>query len=119
MVTEKKLAATNQGLVAAFYYDKLGRLPTPAEARAVLLEELGELSAALALGSEPTDTLKELADVLYVCYGYATANGWNLTRAFQKVHASNMTKEARDTAGKVRKGAAYVAPDLGDCIWSQ
>ena len=105
---------TQQGLVAAFYYAKLGRLPTPAEARERLLEELAELSHALSMYG-PAGQLKELADVLYTAYGYALARGWNLREAFRLVHISNMTKEPA-TTGKIQKGDAYVAPDLGDCM---
>ena len=105
---------TGQGSVVAFYHAKLGRLPTPAEARERLLEELAELSLALSTYG-PVGQLKELADVLYTAYGYALARGWNLTEAFRLVHESNMTKEPT-TAGKIQKGIAYVPPDLSACI---
>lgn len=110
MSSDTAYVPTQQGMVAAFYITKLGRLPTPREARACLLEEISELTQAVALDG-PAAQLKELADVVYVAYGYALARGWNLAEAFRLVHVSNMTKEPTK-AGKIRKGAAYVPPDL-------
>lgn len=115
MNSDSLFAPTHQGMVAAFYGAKLGRLPTPYEARERLVEEIRELDEALALDIAPEVTLKELADVLYTAYGYACAMGWNLHGAFERVHVSNMTK-AHATTGKVPKGAAYVPPDLGGYV---
>ena len=106
---------TPQGSVAWFYATHLGDLPAPEDARAYLLEEVKELTHALAVEG-PEAQLKELADVLYTAYGYALARGWNLTRAFEIVHESNMSKPASVDGKKVVKGEGYVAPDLGSCI---
>lgn len=108
------LEPTQQGMVAWFDMVMRDRQPTPDEARKNLLEEVAELTSAIALeGAEAQ--LKELADVLYVCYGYANARGWNLHRAFQLVHESNLLKEPTPE-GKIAKGPNYVAPDLSSCI---
>lgn len=115
MYDESVYMITQQGMVAQFYYEKMGRIPVPYEARAALVEEIAELTAALALGAEPEDFLKELADVLYTCYGLATAEGWNLVEAFRLVHESNMTKQ-KTASGKIQKGENYVAPDLSGCV---
>ena len=40
----------------------------------------------------PQELLKELADLVYVTYGYAATYGWDLDEAFRRVHASNMSK---------------------------
>ena len=107
---------TQQGMVAAFYAAKLGRLPKKGEAEDCLAEELGELLDVISYRRfAPAAAIKELADVLYTCYSYALARGWDLERAFQLVHESNMTKEPT-TKGKVQKGENYVAPDLSECI---
>lgn len=110
-------ALTQQDMVVAFYAVKLGRLPTEGEAEDRLAEELDEAIEAIScIDVTPADCLKELADVLYTAYGYALARGWDLERAFQLVHESNMLKEPAPNGGKVQKGAAYIAPDLSECI---
>ena len=38
------------------------------------------------------DCLKELADLVYVCYQYAENMGWFLDEALNRVHESNMSK---------------------------
>ena len=38
------------------------------------------------------DCLKELADLVYVCYQYAANMGWDLDEALHRVHESNMSK---------------------------
>ena len=40
----------------------------------------------------PADCLKELADLVYVCYQYAANMGWDLDEAMFRVHQSNMSK---------------------------
>jgi len=40
--------------------------------------------------------LKELCDVLYVTYGFAATFGLNINEAFNRVHASNMSKLGED-----------------------
>ena len=59
------------------------------------------------------DCLKELADLVYVCYQYAENLGWDLDEALDRVHKSNMTKLGEDgkpirrEVGKVLKGPHY------------
>lgn len=70
----------------------------------------------------PVDALKELADLVYVCYGYAATFGWDLDEAVKRVHESNMSKLGEDGKpiyredGKVMKGPNYKKPDLSDLI---
>ena len=67
-----------------------------------------------------TDALKELADLVYVCYQYAENMSWNLDEAMNRVHESNMSKLDKDGKpiyrddGKVLKGPDYKPPDLSD-----
>jgi len=69
-----------------------------------------------------TDTLKELADLVYVCYQYAESLGWDLDEALQRVHNSNMSKLDSDgnpiyrEDGKVLKGPNYQPPNLTDLV---
>jgi len=64
--------------------------------------------------------LKELADLVYVCYQYAENMGWFLDEALNRVHESNMSKLGEDGKpiyredGKVLKGPNYKPPDLSD-----
>ena len=66
--------------------------------------------------------LKELADLVYVCYQYAENMGWNLDEAMHRVHESNMSKLGEDgnpiyrEDGKVLKGPHYQPPDLSDLV---
>ena len=67
-----------------------------------------------------SEALKELADLVYVCYQYAENMGWFLDEALDRVHASNMSKLGEDGQpvyredGKVLKGPNYKPPDLTD-----
>mgnify|MGYP002662738924 CR=1 FL=1 len=78
------------------------------------MDESGDNQAAL---------LKELADLVYVAYGYAVTFGWDLDEAVRRVHRSNMSKLDPDTGqpiyredGKVRKSSAYKEPNLKDLV---
>jgi len=81
-------------------------------------EEYAEVLSA----TEAEDLLKELADLVYVTYGYAATFGWDLDEAVRRVHASNMSKldDKGDPIyredGKVLKGPNYQEPDLTDLV---
>ena len=68
------------------------------------------------------DCLKELADLVYVCYQYAENLGWDLDEALDRVHNSNMTKLGSNGKpiyredGKVLKGPNYTPPNLSDLV---
>ena len=70
----------------------------------------------------PSEALKELADLVYVCYQYAENMGWFLDEALDRVHVSNMSKLGEDGLpvyredGKVLKGPDYEPPTLMDLI---
>ena len=70
----------------------------------------------------PAEALKELADLVYVCYQYAENMGWFLDEALDRVHQSNMSKLGKDGKpiyredGKVLKGPDYEPPTLMDLI---
>tara|TARA_X000001382_G_scaffold99093_1_gene73549 strand:- start:992 stop:1372 length:381 start_codon:yes stop_codon:yes gene_type:complete len=66
------------------------------------------------------ECLKELADLVYVCYQYAENMGWFLDEALDRVHLSNMSKLDEEGKpiyredGKVLKGPNYKPPTLED-----
>ena len=67
-------------------------------------------------------TLKELADLIYVCAQYAENLNWDIEQALRRVHRSNMSKLGEDGKpiyredGKVLKGPNYQPPDLSDLV---
>ena len=70
--------------------------------------------------NHPEHALKELADLVYVCYQYAENMGWFLDEALDRVHKSNLSKLDEDgnpiyrKDGKVLKGPNYKPPNLED-----
>ena len=68
------------------------------------------------------DCLKELADLVYVCYQFAANMGWDLDEALHRVHESNMSKldeygkPILREDGKVLKGPQYQPPNLEDLV---
>ena len=68
------------------------------------------------------EALKELADLVYVCYQYAENMNWFLDEALHRVHESNMSKLGEDGKpiyredGKVLKGPNYKQPNLSDLV---
>jgi phosphoribosyl-ATP pyrophosphohydrolase len=84
------------------------------------LEADGQLLIDFKRNSE--ETLKELADLVYVCFQYAENVGWDLDEALDRVHKSNMTKLGEDGQpirredGKVLKGPNYQPPTLIDLV---
>lgn len=72
--------------------------------------------------SGTVEELKELADLVFVCYQYAALMGYDLDEAMRRVFISNMSKLGDDgkpvlnELGKVTKGPNYQPPDLSDLI---
>ena len=88
----------------------------------IISEEYDEAFDESYRGNSPEAMLKELADLVYVCYGYAATYGWNLDIALRRVHQSNMSKLGLDGQplkgpdGKVQKGPNYKKPTLTDLV---
>ncbi len=93
----------------------------------ILVEEFKEFLEAEGMlfmhgRNHQEHALKELADLVYVCYQYAENMGWFLDEALNRVHESNMSKLDEDGKpiyrddGKVLKGPNYKPPDLSDLI---
>jgi predicted house-cleaning noncanonical NTP pyrophosphatase (MazG superfamily) len=71
----------------------------------------------------PELELKELADLLYVIYGYANARGWDVEEALRRVHKNNMGRMyqpdgtiKRREDGKIIKNADYPKVELSDLV---
>ena len=102
-------------------------LPARTKQRNLITEEFKEFLEAegTLFRSNPSyhaECLKELADLVYVCYQYAANLGWDLDEAMHRVHESNMSKLDeygkpiyRDD-GKVLKGPNYAPPNLEDLV---
>ena len=76
----------------------------------------------LSSNEHKENCLKELADLVYVCYQYAANMGWDLDEAMFRVHQSNMSKLDEEGKpiyredGKVLKGPNYKPPNLEDLV---
>ena len=84
-------------------------------------EEWSEFHEAFYF-EDDCDQLKELADLVYVCYQMAASQEWDLDEAMKRVHESNMSKLGEDGKpiyredGKVLKGPNYAPPNLKDLV---
>ncbi len=69
-----------------------------------------------------SEALKELADLVYVCYQYAANMEWDLDQALLRVHRSNLSKLDENAQpiyrhdGKVLKSKFYEPPTLTDLV---
>ena len=87
----------------------------------LIAEEYKEFCAETGIGKYE-DELKELADLVYVCYQHAENMEWDLDEALRRVHRSNMSKLGLDGNpirrydGKVLKGPNYKPPTLTDLV---
>lgn len=96
----------------------------------LIVEELNEFDEAFDLEFSDNNIsrlenkehqLKELADLVFVCYQYAAARGWDLDTAMRRVYESNMSKlvdgkPLRRDDGKILKGKNYQPPVLTDLV---
>ena len=89
--------------------------------KALIDEEWSEYHEAYHFKDE-CEQLKELADLVYVCFQMAASQEWDLDEAMRRVHKSNMSKLGEDgkpiyrADGKVLKGPNYKEPTLTDLI---
>lgn len=85
-------------------------------------DAVDSLSLDLDDRKDKAHLLKELADLVYVCFQMAEAFGWDLTEACSRVHSSNLSKLGPDGEpirredGKILKGPNYFEPHLGDLV---
>jgi hypothetical protein len=106
-----------------------GQKPDPELSAKLIKEEFEEWDweRFLSVGGEevydPKRELKELADLLYVIYGYANVRGWDVEVAFRRVHDNNLGRcvqpdgtVKRREDGKIIKNPDYPAVYLEDLI---
>jgi len=88
----------------------------------LLHEEFTEVTSAISYKQNKAAILKELCDLVYVAVGFADTFGWNFDVAFNRVHASNMSKLGEDGKpiyredGKIMKSNMYKEPYLEDLV---
>lgn len=93
----------------------------------LIVEEYTEVIDALCVFDQDkkethSDLLKELADLVFVCYQAAENMGWDLDEAMHRVFVSNMSKldedgkPIRNRDGKILKSVNYVKPNLSDLV---
>ena len=86
------------------------------------LEAAGECFADPENVDRRTDLVKELSDLVFVCYQFAAAFNLDLDKAMTLVFESNMSKLDEQGKpifrpdGKVLKGPNYQPPDLMSCV---
>ena len=80
-------AMTPQEMVEEFR-TTMKQKPDNARSFKLMKEEWDEFLNAFSDENE----LKELADLVYVSFGYADALGWDLDEALRRVHANNMER---------------------------
>jgi len=90
--------------------------------RTLINEEHKEWVEACYTSSEEHE-LKELADKIYVEFGYARVKGWDLMEALRRVHENNLGRcvqpdgsVRRRDDGKILKNKDYPKVDLGDLV---
>lgn len=89
--------------------------------KSLIDEEWSEFHEAFHLKDE-CEQLKELCDLVYVCFQMAASQEWDLDEAMRRIHRSNMSKLDENGKpiyrgdGKVLKGENYAPPILDDLI---
>ena len=122
-----RLSSEAQEFREAYRLTQSPSAPARSRQRNLITEEFKEFLEADAMFylSSPQNKaacLKELADLVYVCYQYAANMGWDLDEALYRVHESNMSKLDKDGKpiyredGKVLKGPNYAPPNLNDLV---
>ena len=95
------------------------------ELRDEVLTAVKELEETKAVSHQVhINLLKELGDVMYVASGFAVTFGLPISRAFDRIHESNMSKMVdgkalKNDEGKVMKGPNYRPPILDDLVSDQ
>jgi len=86
------------------------------------IEAAGECFADPENPDRREELVKELSDLVFVCYQFAAAFNLNLDRAMRLVFESNMSKLDEQgnpifrADGKVLKGPNYAPPQLSECV---
>lgn len=110
------------------WMNKAEHLPSPANAelyRSLIQEEFKELVQAEVDNEGEAAELKELLDLVWVCFGYARARGWPVPEAWNELSWSNYSKFTvvngvltlkKREDGKVLKPPSYQPANMTDVI---
>lgn len=108
------------------WYDEVGKeyakkVVSAGRLREELIKE--EVEEVLGVSDKFEYLLKELADLVYVTYGYAATFGMDLDEALKRVHENNMGRMYQDDGtikrredGKIIKNPSYPKVDLSDLV---
>lgn len=110
--------------MVAYYYKKAGFEPEVQTSLKLIDEEYQEwVHETMTFRYDDASELKELADLVYVIYGYAQACGWDLDEALYRVHCNNVGRMIhadgqvhRDDDGKIIKNPLFKKVDLEDLV---
>lgn len=111
----------------AIFVETMDQKPSPSLSSKLIMEEYAEWYEAL--GYAPLNKegdaaeLKELADLIYVIYGYANVMGWDLDEAVRRVHENNIGRciqpdgsIKRREDGKIEKNKDFPKVSLEDLV---
>ena len=112
---------------SAFGVKNSTKLPSRNMQKNLIVEEFKEFLEAEGMLFRDSlvlreEAIKELSDLVYVCYQYAANMGWDLDEALRRVHESNMSKLDEGGKpiyredGKVLKSKNYKPPTLSDLV---
>ena len=126
---QKEVKAQRQDITSMVreFATVMNQKPDPAMSGDLIYEEFKEWQEACACA--PLDAegdkaeLKELADLVYVIYGYANVLGWDLDEAIRRVHKNNLERCIQPDGsvkyredGKVMKRENPPKVDLSDLV---
>ena len=117
--SENKVSPSTMDMVKEFSR-VLGQKPSANLYVRLIEEEFDEWLDTDVWGEED---LKELADLVYVIYGYANACGFDLDEAIRRVHTNNLGRCVqpdgsilRREDGKIIKNKDYPKVELDDLV---
>lgn len=100
----------------------MGQEPNPALYSTLIQEEFNEWFDARQ-SIDHAHELKELSDLVYVIFGYASSKGWDLMEATRRVHINNLARcihpdgeVKRREDGKIIKNPDAPKVDLSDLV---
>jgi NTP pyrophosphatase (non-canonical NTP hydrolase) len=106
----------------AIFAQETKQTPNPNLSASLIKEEYLEWVYSFGHGDRLNE-LKELADLVYVIYGYADVMGWDLDEAVRRVHDNNLGRciqpdgsIKRREDGKILKRIGYPQVDLEDLL---
>lgn len=116
--SEDKVSPSTMDMVKEFSR-VLGQKPSAALYLDLIFEEFEEFESCFY----GEDEIKEMADLVYVIYGYANAKGYDLDEAIRRVHTNNLGRCVqpdgsilRREDGKIIKNKDYPKVKLDDLV---